>query len=105
MVRLVQTRDVNSSSKHTFMTASESLELRGSENSNTQVLLESLGQRSWLAEFNVSLNFALQDMVWTSILQNVFANISVTEPRFNVWMRNLSVNYDTVIGWALQNKG
>ena len=43
VVRLVQTSGVNASSKHTFMTASESLELRGSENSNTQVLLESLG--------------------------------------------------------------
>ena len=55
VVRLVQTSGVNASSKDTFMTASESLELSGSENSNTQVLLESLGQRSWLANFNVSL--------------------------------------------------
>ena len=55
VVRLVQTSCVNVSSKQTFMTASESLELKGSENSNTQVLLESQGQRSWHAEFNVSL--------------------------------------------------
>jgi len=55
MVRLVPISGINLSSKHTFMTAKESLELRGTENTNVQVLLKSLGPRSWQINFNVSL--------------------------------------------------